>query len=707
MFKKCIHFCIVALLSLTLSAQNDEIKSENGWFLPVKGNIRIMLVFVEVEYDLSLNTDDKPKWARGDLPPNRDAFFDPYFSTSPKGLMTEFFAISSFNQYRVLGSYVNKIVTVKESEMKGVNQYKIATEACNELSRWSHIPFKDQGLVLDSFDLISGSNREGLYKALEPDGKLDHVMFILRNYYVWANFQGQVMSSSPGKIHGMEANTFSIFAGSDFNIMRHEYNHLLFGGNNFHTGGGQHKIGGYNYFGPLQCGWSCMGDANSTFLTCNAWDRDRLNWIAPDKQHSISALDFSTKQEVFADIDPHQDFQKSYLLRVRDFMKSGDAVRIKIPYIPESEFSQWLWIENHQTKARNGIRLDDFQYTEEACRGNATPGLYMYFQVDKNAKSGKHTFGGYGDYLRFLTADGFYDIFFEDSLQQADCVNHGRYLPFYKSAKTANPLSGTHDLEFAIGNFDKNPETGETDDFIKKNESRVKWIENRNGRYVSDLQFLGLPSHAFTKNRQSKIGMGTNPSLNSMMTQVRWDTPLLNVPNNRKVWLNGISVEIVDEIFNETNPEMMDLILQIKFNDTEIKGNLRWCADSIMLSPIYGNNGRSLCLLPKSKMLLDRGTTPSRVSKPEYYKNDQLFTSNTTLNVLPNAVLYLSKKSSITIQADSELILYENAFLILENKAKITVKNEGKIKVHKNAKLIISPKQLKKLDKNGRISYFE
>ena len=54
-----------------------------------------------------------------------------------------------------------------------------------------------------------------------------------------------------------------------FEILKHEFNHLLLGGNNFHSGGGNAPMF-QSYFMSLQGGWSMMGAANSSLLTACA-----------------------------------------------------------------------------------------------------------------------------------------------------------------------------------------------------------------------------------------------------------------------------------------------------------------------------------------------------------------------------------------------------------------------------------------------------
>ena len=56
-------------------------------------------------------------------------------------------------------------------------------------------------------------------------------------------------------------------------------------------------------------------------------------------------------------------------------------------------------------------------------------------------------------------------------------------------------------------------------------------------------------------------------------------------PNNRKVFLNGISGEILN--IETTVPGA--IYVKIKFYDYNIRNNVRWCADTIVLPQHYNN----------------------------------------------------------------------------------------------------------------------
>src|SRR5690606_22109355 len=247
----------------------------------------------------------------------------------------------------------------------------------------------------------------GLPKPNIADGRYDHVMFIWRMDNTAINNQGWASKGSPGVLLGHDANTHSLFYshhGIPINIMRHEFSHLLYGGNNFHAGGGGFYTGG-QFFISRSNGWSNMGLYNGSLSSWNAWDRQRMGWKAADQTLEISARN-TAMVEQNGDLDASDPSDAgTYVLR--DFVQTGDALRIKLPFTdPNNEYPEFLWVENHQGKAQNGNPFDKWQHENSGntCVQGIVPGLQMYVQVGKETResttSAAPIYGEYFDYLR-------------------------------------------------------------------------------------------------------------------------------------------------------------------------------------------------------------------------------------------------------------------------------------------------------------------
>ena len=130
-------------------------------------------------------------------------------------------------------------------------------------------------------------------------------------------------------------------------IVCHEISHKLFGGNEFHTSGGNHR-GSMELmpFLNIQDGYGLMGCANSSLVGCNGYERWRMHWRHPDAPDYITARDSTNSSHLISDIS-RADGNRTF--RLRDFVTYGDAVRIRLPYTDSSACAnQYIWLENHK-----------------------------------------------------------------------------------------------------------------------------------------------------------------------------------------------------------------------------------------------------------------------------------------------------------------------------------------------------------------------
>lgn len=199
-------------------------------------------------------------------------------------------------------------------------------------------------------------------------------------------------------------------------VTRHEFSHQLYGGNNFHCAGG--GWGPENYWIPITGGWSALGLSGSSLLCFNAWDRQRLDWKPAGNTYTLSARNENNTTEVNGDLDA-TNLGDAGIYTLRDFITTGDVIRIKLPFIdPVNEFPEYLWLENHTGTQNNNSPFDQWHYQNADCIDDFTPGLMVYLQIDKDTRSSDNAlqvFSGYADYLRPLTAEGFYERTYENN----------------------------------------------------------------------------------------------------------------------------------------------------------------------------------------------------------------------------------------------------------------------------------------------------
>lgn len=681
--------CILGGWLCAMVSFGQEINARYGWYLPTSGELRVLVIFAEIEYDVKPQLDPHlegtPFWMPGKLPAYKDRLFDPYWKGQPQAEMTKYYAECSFNQFKVLGDYINEVVTIKESEVDINNFYQVKEKIRKKLNARGELRTNAKLSVAD-FDLWKKCNRPGAVKVKGSDTpyQYDHVMLFLRNYHRWGRASGSTAPGTFRALYGYESNTHSQFTGGShfpFSIVRHEFNHMLFGGNNFHVGGGLGA--GAGYFIPSQGGWSMLGGANSSFLTCNAWDRRRFGWKPKGAKYGIRCKDGKGKV-INSDISEREG---QFNFVIRDFVSTGDAIRIKLPGLSDKVFQQWIWIENHQLKRKNNSVFDRFQYDDNECVAGPVPGIYMYLQVAKEDSTGSNTFKGHGDYLRPIPADGCYDYLFEwEAQQQNACVNSAMYTPFEKKKKWENPLTGNQDMEIPAYDLDSNGN-------ILKKEQVFLAIEGASGVYAKRLFWLGHERHAFTPNGINVIGTGTNPSTASMMTLVSENGPLRTKRNNRQVVINGLRIEIGDQLKDGS------ILISVRFDQPYIWDHARWCADTIVVPPGRFKDSPSLVLQRNARLTLERSRTATRIRKPDKEGNHLWYAGKTNMVCRSGSSVELMPSAKITLKEGSQLKISKGASFKIHGKCEIHVR-EGKmliedgadVQMHRKAVIHVSSK---------------
>lgn len=676
--------------------------SEYGSSLSPHGTIRILVLFCEIDYDKNPGKDPQhdgsERWHKGELPTWKDDLFDPFPSDRPKALVTGYYHDASLGDFTVLGDYVDHMFTLKESEYPEVaNAHSVGVAAVKEANKLGTL-HTAHDLHIEDFDLWQRGGKAGFPKVNKPDDphRYDHVMVIARNSGL-THGQGSTDSGSPGKLYGYESDTQSRFGGMNdlpFEILKHEFNHQLLGGNNFHSGGGNaSQFESYQIC--QQGGWSLMGAANSSLMTCSGWDRMRLGWHPANAPYSINA--HNTGGEVVnGDLDPINGDTGTFVLR--DFVTSGDAIRIRMPFIPANEYPQWLWAENHQTYAHNGSRTDRFHwdFTDLPCLSTAVPGLYMQMQIDRENKRGKDIYGGLADYLHPLVASGHYDVIFTDDTSHDACPFGGTARIYRLEDRWQNPLSGSSAQELV--SFDRNK-----DGMVERGEhSSLGTGYLPDGTLHDDAGFFGAARHAWKPGGNTVLNIGSNPSSANMLTldcSGKQEKRKGAAPDNRTVYLNGIRLELLRQ-----RPDG-GIEVRVGTGDTRLTNDVRWCADSIVLPPLRGTDGRSLTLAARKRLLIDRARTATRMTLQEEVKGTRYFAPTTKFTVSTGAIMRVEAKAELQLANGTVLHVMPGAELNMDPVAKLTIDASSRIIVHGTGKLSGKPKTVKKLRRKKLIVY--
>ena len=690
-------------------------ESKNGYFLSPHGEIRFIVAFIELVYDdpqLDPSPNGTIQWRPGEMPLWKDSLLSAF---TPIGIsdchITKYYQYASSNNHIVLGDYLlsptnNGVFRVNTSDgnIKGISNKNKIIEAINQ--QMSGKIITKQGLnSITYFDNWTPTNI-GETKTNSGNNKWDFLVLIVRNSIDPSDMTGNTENESLPSLLGYGTDSYAIVCTNGkkpIHIIRHEYAHKLLGGNNFHTAGGGYdspKEDSYgNYWIPVTGGWGLLGLYGSSLWCWNAWDRQRLGWIDSTSTYEISARN-QDGTEVNGDLDAtNPDDVGIYVLR--DFVTTGDAIRIKLPYIDSTkEYQEWLWIENHQGVSRNYNEFDQWQYQEDfSCVEGVEPGLMMYIQINNDIRSS--TFNrkvfmeafNHADYTRALPANGLWDKEFLIDSVYINCVNYmDRVRPFVRLDE--NPFTGSEDQSRFACDIDNN-------NIIEKNDNLNQSVEFDGSTYHHHLYQLGHSSHSFNLNGNRKIGIGTNPSTATLVNMVGEEIPEPNVNNLRTTYLNGISVEMLEQCQNG------DIKIRVRFDDVDIENDVRWCSDSIVLNPISTSSGYSLNLKSGKTIFFDQGLTATRMTNPIVFQNKKIFASPTTFTVMPDAKIHLESSSKIILDNKSKMHLSEQSSCVIEDAGYIEVKSGtvfqmddcsilsingiGKLIVRSGAELRISP----------------
>ena len=380
------------------------------------------------------------------------------------------------------------------------------------------------------------------------------------------------------------------------------------------------------------------------FTGCLRWNNP------PDKTNLISARD-NNNLEQLSDLNiPSAPSVSTFVLR--DFVTTGDAVRIKLPHFNWQSLgdvkNQYLWLENHQlinridqninfTLSNNNLCPTQ---THTVCGPSWTTGIFAQIQVGKDQKYTTNVSDIYvdeyndpqnfsnpnclGSWLYPLTATGNFDYTYSPVITPPydNCLfgNQIVYLDLSDPANTKeNPFTGFSEV-YGL------PENSNSNYIFDGDKPLYGYIDNSGGFPTIHYENIekGGPGTSFKCNGSCPttgkeiLSLSTNPSPVSIFTALSADNynsynQLNNLPwENRKIWLNGISVKISEENYTPSVFGPGAIKIEVKWDDYSVKNNVRWCADEIILSPNdFNNSNYSLELKTGVNILLDQGLSPT------------------------------------------------------------------------------------------------
>ena len=439
------------------------------------------------------------------------------------------------------------------------------------------------------------------------------------------------------------------FGGCDFtDLFIHEMAHAIFGCPHYANANG--VVGNYFYG---QHGWGMMSRTCSPFSCTNGWERWWLDWFG------LNASGEDT------DIKDSLDLNATGEYTLRDFITTGDVLRLKIPN-GEGE-NQYLWLENH----RDLSIYDERMWTNDA-RGIPYPesrkGVTAYIESIGDAKTGSTNGGSNG--IKYLHAKGSYDFSFDTTKLYQPNIQWGNYYYHYFEQEM-NPIAGQGRNELIRGDYNLDGTIYIV--YEGGNEQRDIFLRD------SVLTFDAMGSEvAFRPG--DKLSMASNPCL------VNRPSYNLSAKKLGVCYLNGISVEF------QTLTKV-----KIRFNDVDIDRNTRYTGFVRLPNITSGVETPDIRILPHITLKIDKSGTPNRHTKTlwndfvnlsEFACSDSAFfkqESNSTVIVEDSTLLVLESGSRYEINDGARLIVRSGSTFMLQSGSELVIKGAGTVDIEPGA----------------------
>lgn len=652
--------------------------SRHGYRIPTNGTIKIYFVFADVVDDpYETNIKD---WEEYCLPRYKDSIIDPVASSSMHTYLSKFYQQSSCGSLTVIGDYYGKLVTLYQNETSDNGMASV-------LNKLNTIPLDSLathlGYPLSDFDNWHLTNSYG-EKEFRQDTILDVFAVVWRRNNQFRQFRdgGESNFNFPVILHNLNGISYwmSICIEDVAGCMRHEFAHGLLGGNNYHTGGAGKGEG--NFLSNIG-GYSILGSNNANLNSCNGWDRWRLGWKHPNNQHDISARSATDRSEVETDLVYGETLTKNEFV-LRDFIKYGDAIRIKLPYLqtmrPNAK-NQYLWIENHQL------------LPESIEEDNSKPkGIRLNIQVGNDQLSCTTSRTNY-----FVPLSSFGNYDFDYHCNPANVPQRQPRRSYYTASATsqsANPFTGYHlSMSPAI-------DTTPTDNVINSKEYVAIWNVLFNGQEIlSDHPVFGNPYDAFPVGQSLRLA--SNPPSTPLLTYRSGDHSNSNATNpqipadddNRHIFLNGLCIDIVEQYPEDEG----SIKVRIRWDDFDVDQDVRWCDSIILTEQVILKTGHSITL--------DQGRTPVQPYHPMQFNNKSIFADPTvftckpgsffkqepltSVNVINNSTLEVESGATYEVGDNAVLYIKKGATLHLKQGSTLRVKGRGHVEIENGGYICI------------------
>lgn len=668
-------------------------------------NIFINIIFDECpecepyKYDTLYWKPGNPNLLNSNPPVYLENFMDRGFDPENiRGSLTKFYADASFNQFIMVGDFVT--VNIPQSFISPgisnnfIDRKDLANAAISYINNLgglqtqygnNNIAYYD-GWMRFSTPIVRFQTKT----APVSNNKIDFVQFFIRNatdYYGNVNEGGTVGLDLTenllvnGTYYDFEEG-MNIYLGtkaSNISIVRriptevHEIAHHLLGRtNSMHMGGGSPLNRGSLTILSGNTGWSLLSGFG-TLTTCSAFDRWRLNWRGPlNNAYRIAASNSNS------DIKK-TDGNKTFYLR--DFMSFGDAIRIKLPYVDEGAFNQYIWLEYHRIH-QNG-KIDHPTFFDSDCKDYGIPGIFAYYQVGKDIPESSNfdnMIPSYTDHLIPFCADGRWDV--RKLAQTGDPCMYGSEIVNYQEYYRENPLCGYSDLN---SNHFFNEDPGNTLNYETSGITQ-KIIKVQGGFTTDKVQNLGDNGDPFAGT--STVNISTNPTPVNVVTYYheKEDDGTITktaITDNRKIHLSGLKIDM----FPQANQTYR---VDVKWNHYYVSDNVTWTGDIVLHERVD--------LDEDFKITFDQNETPDKHIR-DFRTNK--FSGPTYFTALDNSEFEMHDGSDVELKNLSSFIVEQGGKLEIKNNSTFVVNSGTTVVLKSGSDLYISGTGILEIEPGG------
>ncbi|MBL1232634.1 MAG: hypothetical protein COA31_007940, partial [Flavobacteriales bacterium] len=627
--------------------------------------------------------------------------------------LSEYFYEMSLGQFKFYGdilkdSVTNQFVRV-DIDPTGLNGWS----ACNNRV------IQTMQQLYPNFDWSPYDNRtnkpnfQSDNSVSSPDNKPDYVIIIYRYSKTWGDQpvsgmqnwlgSGGAYSTLNGISPSLNYNGYT-FDGAGFTmpaghgipekrfpIFIHELAHELYSCP--HQNGNNGTVGYHWNFSST--GWGMM--SSKLNYTAYGWDRWMLGWID---------LETGVNQDN-SDIKSANDLINNGIYTLRDFVSTGDVIRIKIPYTD----NQYIWLENHQD-------VSQFDHKEWAGlnvspNGEVIPemsyGLYMYKESihgDRDSASifmVSNTNKVNGIYL--LNAQGNYD--YERSEYGTQDWNWFWNSPIFNfKRKAENPIEGYNTYQYYTDDFPNPVTNGSTNGTITysgdynrgSSESYFIIRENDGTNDVSTYASTGGVNYEAENllNRRPDVFMPDDEvGISGIVPLFNYPVYFLLTKSKEPYIINGLTIKVLSQ-----DSLTGSITVQIIFDDIDMRNDKRWTGNLLLPEPSVGTT-YSLNVKSNVTLLIDKSGTPNR--NTQTINND--FINPTIFTCDSNSYFHLEQNATVNVKNNSTLRLKSGSKMELESGAKLHIFEDSDLIIEDGAELILKPGAILIIDENASVYY--